>query len=172
MRKAYLSVKLQVNGVRPFQSDRTPSWLIIWRPQSTTPRYCPARSSWMRVLMTSMGCRQAASATPPREPVCRRIWVWAAVTRPASEMAPCRTCNGLDKRADGGPGSKRILVLRAGAHRSRSLSRPSKDLQWCRSTIYSVRKGCGLVCWSCAWLHVLAMQSAGGRRRDVRYSAS
>jgi hypothetical protein len=32
------------------------------------PRYAPERSSCSRVLTTSMGCRQHASMTPPRDP--------------------------------------------------------------------------------------------------------
>ena len=33
-----------------------------------SPLYCLALSSCKRVLMTSIGCRHAASATPPIEP--------------------------------------------------------------------------------------------------------
>lgn len=38
---------------------------------STTPLYFPTWSSCSLVLITSIGCKQQASAAPPMEPACR-----------------------------------------------------------------------------------------------------
>jgi hypothetical protein len=42
--------------------------LIFVRQVEASPVYCLALSSCSRVLITSIGCRQHASATPPIDP--------------------------------------------------------------------------------------------------------
>ena len=68
IRMKYLQVRWVAKGATPFHSAAAPSSRAMVRPQWSTPPYRPAVSSWMRVLMVSMGCRQHASTRPPMLP--------------------------------------------------------------------------------------------------------
>jgi hypothetical protein len=96
----YLSVRWVAKGVSPFQSARTPSARATVAPQCAMPRYAPARSSCSCVLTTSMGCRQHASMTPPRDPAAAFTYGGTGGRPPA----PRKSSAGEDAPGDGGSG--------------------------------------------------------------------
>jgi hypothetical protein len=67
------------------------------------PRYAPERSSCSRVLTTSMGCRQHASMTPPRDPAAAFTYGGTG-GRPPPPPPPRRSSAGNAAPGAGGGG--------------------------------------------------------------------
>jgi hypothetical protein len=114
---AHGPMRLAKAGARGGRSRRPAAAALPPRParlaQPPAPWYRPAVSSCRRVLMTSIGCRQHASMTPPMEPA-------AAARRGARSVAGRRRGGlGLSARAAGGARSRRARPAPAAAGRRR-----------------------------------------------------